>query len=545
VTVDTGGQTWDLAGQRALPWQRTSDGLRAALAEMTWLAVAPRPVGAPAAWPALVEEQSRRPLRATRARVAVGWRRGVVRQTLHWVRSGRGAGVTALLPHQRLALAGSPPVLAGSYKTSRGSLSLVRSDVVRLAIPLRGFLAGVPAARFSAPERAAVARNLASDLSARTDTSGGSYFGPKALWRLAGLVEVARRVGDRRSATAALAPLRAGLEDWLRYSGPGDRRWLAYEPTWGGVVARPPEFGNEDYNDHHFHYGYLIGAAAVVAGADAGFRRRDGPAVDALVGDVLGAHRRDLPRFRVFNPYEGHSYASGFAPTPDGNNQESSSEAVNAWWAIARWGLVTGRRALVEAAVARYAIEALAARTYWLGEVGGPRPAGYAHRVAGIVWGGKIDFATFFDRRAEAVVGIQLLPFTFGSLYRVNPASARARVAAVRRAAGSAPRLWPDLFLMDLALDNPSAALRQLGARLPIEKGNSRAFTRYWITALRRLGPPRADVHAGGPYGMAFARGYVGLNPTRRDVTVVFRDNQGRSLRRLRVPSRSAALAGR
>jgi endo-1,3(4)-beta-glucanase len=94
-----------------------------------------------------------------------------------------------------------------------------------------------------------------------------------------------------------------------------------------------------------------------------------------------------------------------------GNNQESSSEAVAAWEALVGWGAASGQPDLVATGVQRYAVEALAARTYWLGD-GVPRPAGYAHRSAGIVWDGKIDFATFFDAKPESIIGIQLLPLT-------------------------------------------------------------------------------------------------------------------------------------
>ena len=47
-----------------------------------------------------------------------------------------------------------------------------------------------------------------------------------------------------------------------------------YEETWGGVCStcglhdEQCDFGNGMYNDHHFHYGYHIYTAAVLARAD-------------------------------------------------------------------------------------------------------------------------------------------------------------------------------------------------------------------------------------------------------------------------------------
>ncbi|HEX7210899.1 MAG TPA: glycosyl hydrolase, partial [Propionibacteriaceae bacterium] len=40
---------------------------------------------------------------------------------------------------------------------------------------------------------------------------------------------------------------------------------------------------------------------------------------------------------RTFDAYAGHSWASGTAPFADGNNQESSSEAITAWTGLALW----------------------------------------------------------------------------------------------------------------------------------------------------------------------------------------------------------------
>jgi endo-1,3(4)-beta-glucanase len=40
----------------------------------------------------------------------------------------------------------------------------------------------------------------------------------------------------------------------------------------------------------------------------------------------------------------GHSWAAGLQPSWDGKNQESSSEAVNAYLAVAQLGRATGGR---------------------------------------------------------------------------------------------------------------------------------------------------------------------------------------------------------
>jgi endoglucanase Acf2 len=397
--------------------------------------------------------------------------------------------------------------------------------------------------------------DLTSDLAVADSADGGSYYGPKALGRLATMLQIARRIGDTSAASAVLTKLRPRLVDWFSYTGPTDKHWLAYDSTWGGIVAHPSEFGNSDfYNDHHFQYGYLIAAAAAVAEADPQFAASYGSVVDLLIDDIMGAETgtpaaASFPPFRVFSPYEGHSIASGLSTAPDGDNQESSSEAVNAWAAVAQWGMVTNRQKLVDAAVSRYALEADGARTYWLGESGRLWPAAYAHDTVGIVWGSKVDFATFFEGRPGFVIGIELLPFTFASLYRTDPAAAAQRTATVERAGGTPP-VWPDLFLMDDALADPAGALARLTPSLPIEAGNSRAFTRYWLLALNTLGRPRSDIYASSPYGFAFgddgALHLAAVNPTASPISVTWRAKDGHEVGSVRVlPGAATTITGR
>jgi hypothetical protein len=123
---------------------------------------------------------------------------------------------------------------------------------------------------------------------------------------------------------------------------------------------------------------------------------------------------------------------------------------------------------------------------YWLGE-GVRRQPGYEHTTAGIVWDAKIDYATWFDPKPESILGIQLLPLTFGSLYRGAAATAAAR----EKELGDKPRVWGDLFAADLAVADPAAARKRLDAGAPREESTSRALVRYYVEALAVLGPPQ------------------------------------------------------
>lgn len=470
--LDVAGQRWDVLGTGI----KVAEGLTAS---GTTLAIARVPDATDAAaWDRATADAAGNPVTGTSAAMSYDPAAGTVTQTLTATRKSGGAGVWALLPHQQ---ANQPSALAGSYPDARGALTLVTAESVRVAAPMPGLLTGVPTVDIPATARAEVIAGLDQDLADKPG-AGGSYFGLKELARLGSIAETAAAVGAKAQRTAALDRLRPQLVDWLTYSGPADGRYFGYDKTWGGLIAVPAEFGAQDYNDHHFQYGYLVRAAAVLGAADAAFARDYGDVVDAVVHDYTGG-APGFPPFRVFNAYLGSSAASGFAPFADGNNQESSSEAVAAWEGVVRWGKVRHNEQMTAYGVTHYALEAATARMYWLG-VGLNRPAGYPHTAAGIVWDAKADFATWFDAKPESILGIQLLPLTFGSLYRSTaPPRTRSLTAP--------PRAWADNFAADLAMSDPAGARTMLGvANLPREESTSRGLVRYFVAAMAVLGPP-------------------------------------------------------
>lgn len=520
LRVEVAGQRWDVLAAGNAHWRQ--DGSRL-IAPGSQIAVARVPDGVDeSAWRAAIAGSASDPVVGTTANMAYSG--GSVIQTLTATRASGKPGMWALLPHQKAGLV-SGGLMKGTFADALGPLALTRASSVRIRVPMPGLLTAVPSVPLPDAARAAVVADLDRDLADRPGT-GGSYFGLKELGRLATIAEVAGGVGASAQRQAALDRLRPQLVDWLTYSGPTDAHYFGYDKTWGGLIAVPAEFGGNDYNDHHFQYGYLVRAAAVLAAADPGFRRDYGATVDLVARDYsgglsAGSASPGFPAFRVFNAYLGHSAAAGFAPFADGNNQESSSEAVAAWEAVVRWGLVRGNQDLVTYGVTHYAMEAATARMYWLGE-GLQRLAGYGHLTAGIVWDAKYDYATFFDAKPESVQGIQLLPLTIGSLYRADPQAAAARAAAI----GGSPGAWGDLFAADLAIADPVAALRRLGGPLSREDSTSRAMVRYWIELLATYGPPQPGVVADGPYGLAFGSRdkpvLVAVNPTGAGRTVTF-----------------------
>lgn len=80
------------------------------------------------------------------------------------------------------------------------------------------------------------------------------------------------------------------------------------------------DFGNSFYNDHHFHYGYFIYAAAVIGYLDPSWIPINKAYVNTLVRDISNPSTRDqmFPVWRCFDWYHGHSWAHGLFETLDG-----------------------------------------------------------------------------------------------------------------------------------------------------------------------------------------------------------------------------------
>lgn len=226
------------------------------------------------------------------------------------------------------------------------------------------------------------------------------------MQRLAQLVMVADSIGQSKERRTALAKLHHALDGW--FDSNSDRSFY-YDSTAKAIVGVESSFGsNTELNDHHFHYGYFIYAAAVAAKFDKDFLKAHKDVVNLIVADIANYNLDEsLPLRRVYDPYAGHSWASGLANYSDGNNQESVSEAINAWTAVGLWAEVSDNKALYTEAEWLLSNEIIAAKTYWLKK---PNDAQYTSPLVSINWGGKREYRTFFSDEANAKLAIQLLP---------------------------------------------------------------------------------------------------------------------------------------
>lgn len=124
---------------------------------------------------------------------------------------------------------------------------------------------------------------------------------------------------------------------------------------------------------HHFHYGYHVHAAAVIASMDPMWLTADNKAyVNALVRDFANPSADDpyFPVQRSFDWFSGHSWAKGLFASADGKDQESGSEDYFATYAMKMWGEAIGDKNMVARATLILAIQKRAFNTYFLLEKG-------------------------------------------------------------------------------------------------------------------------------------------------------------------------------
>ncbi|GAB2299896.1 hypothetical protein Dimus_033945 [Dionaea muscipula] len=131
----------------------------------------------------------------------------------------------------------------------------------------------------------------------------------------------------------------------------------------------------------------------------------------------LGMHANsNYTRLRCFDHlYKLHSWAGGLTEFADGRNQESTSEAVNAYYSVALMGLAYEDTHLVAMGSTLAALEIQAAQTWWhvrQGENMYEDNFSRRNKVVGVLWANKRDSGLWFapsDWR-ECRLGIQVLP---------------------------------------------------------------------------------------------------------------------------------------
>ena len=432
----------------------------------------------------------------------------------------------SLYPHQWRYLAqGTPLTVSGSqnpeYTTIRGKLKVYKGDSFKTRYEFNGML---PSLTYEVPEadRLAFENYIAADNSfSIAGAANDTYRKGKALAKAANLIPVFHQAGKIAERDLMKEKVKEELKLW--YEGSGGRS-LAYDNTWGGIIGSPSSFGTQLYSDHHFHYGYFVYASAVLAMYDSEFASNYKGIVDLLIRNFASPYKhndikfqeRSFPFLRNFDVYGGQSWASGRGAssgdwgggTDDGNDQESISEAMNAWSGIYLWGIMTDNDDWVKLGMYGYTTESKAAEEYYFDIHNQTYPSAYAHR-GGILFDNSLRYYTHWEYEGtvnpkpttkQERYGIWILPLTPSMLYMgYNPSAAEDYYNRMLNdpAATNDPAVWRDIFLRYKSLFNAPGALTDWNSQpITAEEGSSLSYSYHFINFFNALGTVSTDYYA-------------------------------------------------
>jgi endoglucanase Acf2 len=459
-----------------------------------------------------------------------------------------------LYPHQWFNNASVAGRLGAAYDSIRGKIRLLAAAEFKTELTYNGFVPHWPGLKEGA-RFAEFNDLLKTDLRKRRELIPARenndnwrtsiYWQGKGLTRATQLAAVAEQQGDTEGRDQLLKLVKERMEFF--FTGPS-KSYFMYDKGLGTVVAYPDEFFSvEQMNDHHFHYGYWIRAAAEIALRDPAWAAADkwGAMVEFLIADIATTKRgsAEFPYLRNFDTYEGHSWASGLGDGGFGNNQESSSEALNAWAGLILWGEVTGNRELRDLGIYLFTTEANAINHYWFDIHGLVFPPEYKDVEVSMVFGGKYAHNTWWTDEPRQIKGINLLPMAqFSTYLGRDPAYVKRNVGTLAQDSktylargknyNEFPKDgWQDIFAKYLALADPTAALAQWDRYGSVELGDTRAHTLHWMLSLAEMGVPDFSVTANSALHAVFRKldgrkTYLAFNATKAPLVVRFSDGQ-------------------
>ncbi|PIA14068.1 glycoside hydrolase [Coemansia reversa NRRL 1564] len=357
-------------------------------------------------------------------------------------------------------------------------------------------------------DKTRIQSQLTKDMAKVEVTASDPYFFGKGVARVARLLQIAQEIGDTASASKLQTQVIALLQPWLVKKSNSDP--LVYDETWGGIVSTvglkdsSADYGQGRYNDHHFHYGYFLYAAAVLAKHDINSFAPLKEGASQLLRDYANPSMTDeqFPYMRHFDPYDGHSWAAGLFTFGDGRNQESTGEAINAYYAAYLYAKALGLKETADFYEIVLNMEAASARRYWhptraqATELYGEA---FKHNAVGILWSSKADYATFFGADPEFIYGIQMIPFTPATKMIITQdwvkdawcSDQGACPDGMKTAAAHANKNgWAQFLYTAYSVVDRNSALENAMACKP-DDGNSLTNTLHWIlTSGQAASPP-------------------------------------------------------
>lgn len=286
-----------------------------------------------------------------RSSATSGFETGILRITFSTASMSGGNQSQLLMlamPHHRTHLLF--PLLTNNISTSRvvlddlfGALTPVLGDDWYLGYTLSDITWHAPNS-VSNPEKRSVIISTLKDDAAKWQgrlPRSDPYFGNSDLAAIGQMALIADDLGAAAGITAGEAAdlrivaaslrsiLTTHITNRLTTNTAVDGS-LVYDNTWGGLITYRDAsshtnnyFGNNEYNDHHFHYGYLLYAAAALAKGNPAWLEEHRESLLAVLRDYANPRRDDpwFPLARMMDWWGGHSWASGIVAFGDAKNQ--------------------------------------------------------------------------------------------------------------------------------------------------------------------------------------------------------------------------------
>ncbi|MFZ9045435.1 MAG: glycosyl hydrolase [Cyclobacteriaceae bacterium] len=425
-----------------------------------------------------------------------------------------------LLPHQWRHLASDSPEPQGDVYTSiRGPLKMLEGNEFSTSYGYHGILPTLPyLANYSQGfDLSQLSEKISSIENDQLSTWTDSYNEGQVMNRLIQTARIAHKMGLVEARDKMIATVKERLEDWLT-AEVGEVAFLYYyNQDWTALLGYPAGHGQDNnINDHHFHWGYFIHAAAFMEQFEPGWASQWGEMVDLLVRDAASPNRNDalFPFLRNFSPYAGHCWANGFASFPQGNDQESTSESMQFNSSLIHWGSITGNEEIKELGIYLYVTEQAAIEEYWFDIYEEIFPDNQ-YALVSRVWGNSYDNGTFWTADIAASYGIELYPIHGGSMYLGHSHAYVERLwNEIESNTGILnnevnPNLWHDTMWKYLSFTDPQKAI-DLYNGYPdreLKFGISDAQTYYWLHTMNAMGKVDATVTADYPVAVAFKSG--------------------------------------
>lgn len=250
-------------------------------------------------------------------------------------------------------------------------------------------------------------------------TKYGTNTYNKVLDELSEIMLIARQINHPKYVEIK-ASLKNELVDWLSYNTDTDTnetsKYFATYPQYGALIGFPAGYDSQAFNDQHFHYGYYVLAASRLMMVDEEFKINYKEMVKLIAKNYANWERwngvtqeQKFPYLRTFDPYAGHSWASGmsYATGPD---QESTSEAIMSWFGLFNLGLALNDTNLISLGAMGYTLESETTLDYYFNLYGNSFPESYQHKYVGILHAGAIMHDTWFSKDPAWIFGIQSVP---------------------------------------------------------------------------------------------------------------------------------------